>query len=180
VGSGRDGPCSEGHAAVGDGGSVFDDQHPPAAEFGPGPEGDRRCGPDDGRARIDGGEGREQRAHLVRRRGIDLVDEEHVRHPQAGLAGVVAELVSRAQRIGHDDEEVRGHEREVVVAPVPDDDVGLGGCPLEDVGVVDAGVHHHAELDGSLVLLALLDGGVGASISATVLKRCTLIRSRSP
>ena len=48
----------------------------------------------------------------------------------------------------------------VVVAAVPNDDVGLLLGLLEDVGVVDTGVHDHAELNRCLVLLSLLNGRV--------------------
>jgi len=73
---------------------------------------------------------------------------------------VVAQLVAGPQRVGHGDVQVGREEREVVVAAVPDDDVGLGLGAIQDGAVVDAGVHHHALADGLLVLLALLDGRV--------------------
>ena len=64
------------------------------------------------------------------------------------------------QGVDDSDHHVRAHEREVVVATVPDDDVGLLLRGTEDALVVHARVHDHAHLDGRLVLLALLDGGV--------------------
>ena len=77
--------------------------------------------------------------------------------PQVRLAGVVRELVAGAQRVDDDDREVGREEREVVVAAVPEDHVGLRLGAGEDLAVVDAGVDDHPQLDGKLVLLALLD-----------------------
>ena len=71
---------------------------------------------------------------------------------------MIVHLVAGAQRIGHDHEEVRPVEREVVVAAVPDDDVGLLLRLAEDGLVVDAGVEDAAGVEVRLVLLALLDG----------------------
>jgi hypothetical protein len=39
--------------------------------------------------------------------------------------GVVREFVPRSQRVHHRDHQIRGVERKVVVATIPDDDVGL-------------------------------------------------------
>ncbi len=104
---------------------------------------------------------REHALDVLELGGVDLVDDHDVGHAQVGLAGVVGELVARAERIGDGDVEIRLVEREVVVAAVPHDHVRLLLGPGEDVAVVDAGVHDHPELDGRLVLLALLGGRVG-------------------
>ena len=92
---------------------------------------------------------------------VGLVHETIVRHAQVRLAGVVGELVAGAQRVDDHDREVGPQEREVVVAAVPDQDVGLARGQAGDLGVVDAGVDEHAHLDRALVLLALLDRRVG-------------------
>ena len=63
-----------------------------------------------------------------------------------------------AVRVECDDLEVAAVERPVVVAAVPDDDVGLLLGLAQDRLVVDAGHHDGADLDERLVLLALLDG----------------------
>ncbi len=58
--------------------------------------------------------------------------------------------------------EVGAEERGVVVAAVPQDDLGLLLGLAQDALVVDAGVDHEAVVDVGLVLLALLDRGVVA------------------
>ena len=88
---------------------------------------------------------------------VDLVDDDDVGHAEVCLAGVVAKLVARPQWVDDDDQEVGPEERQVVVPAVPDDHVGVLLGAREDLAVVDAGVHDHAELDGAFVLLALLD-----------------------
>ena len=65
------------------------------------------------------------------------------------------------KRIDDHYEQIRPEEREVVVSAVPDHDVGLLLRLLEDLAVVDTGVHDHPQLDGALVLLTLLDRGLG-------------------
>ncbi len=59
--------------------------------------------------------------------------------------------------VGDDDLEVGLVEGEVVVAAVPEDDVGFLLGLAEDGPVVDAGVDDDAVVDVGLVLLALLD-----------------------
>ena len=98
--------------------------------------------------------------------GVDLVDDDHVGHAQVGLAGVVAPLVTGAERVGHDDVEVGAEERQVVVAAIPDDDVGLLLGLAQDGLVVDAGEDDAPRIEVWLVLLALLDGRVVASRSS--------------
>ena len=63
-----------------------------------------------------------------------------------------------AVRIGHDDVQVGLEERQVVVAAVPQNHVGLGlGLP-EDRFVIDPRVDHDASIEMRLVFLALLNG----------------------
>ncbi len=66
-------------------------------------------------------------------------------------------LVPGPQRVDQDDVEVGTHERKVVVAAIPDDDVGFRLGEVEDAGIVDAGEDDVARADVRLVLLALLD-----------------------
>jgi hypothetical protein len=91
---------------------------------------------------------------------VDLVDDHHIGHAQIGLSRVIGQLLSGAEGIDDDDAQSRRVEREVVVAAVPDNHVRLNLRLGEDRAVVDAGVHDHPHLDGSLVLLTLLDGRV--------------------
>jgi hypothetical protein len=114
--------------------------------------------------------------HGIEARRVGLVDHDDIGHPDVDLARVVAQLVAGPQRIGDGDQQIGRVERRVVVASVPDDDVGLA----EDRLVVDTGVHDHAYGDGRLAFLALLEVGSDASMSASVAKRWTRICSRSP
>ena len=71
----------------------------------------------------------------------------------------------RPQRIRHGDEKIGPQEREVVVAAVPDDHVGLRLGRPQDRRVVDAAEHDGAGRDVRLVFLALLDGaGCGVEV----------------
>ena len=74
---------------------------------------------------------------------------------------MVAQLVARPVRVDDDDVDVRLDERRVVVASVPEDDVGLLLRLIEDLRVVDAGKDQISLGDVRLVLLALLDRRVG-------------------
>ena len=82
--------------------------------------------------------------------------------------GMVAALVARPVRVGDDDLEVGTVERQVVVAAVPDDDVGLLLGLGQDRRVVHARVDDGARVDVRLVLLALLDR---ALVAVEVLER---------
>src|SRR5208337_2471606 len=53
---------------------------------------------------------------------------------------------------------IRGVKRSVVIAPVPDDDIGLGFGPLKDQAVVYSRIDHHPLLDQRFVFLALFYG----------------------
>ena len=63
----------------------------------------------------------------------------------------------RPQCIGQGDVQIGPDEREIIVAAIPQDDVGFLLCRAEDVGVIDAGEDEIAECDVRLVFLALLD-----------------------
>ena len=94
-------------------------------------------------------------------RRVRLVDDADVGHAQVGLARVVAELVARPVRVADDEVQVGLDERRVVVAPVPDDHVGLLLRAGEDGAVVDPGEDEVPLGEVRLVLLALLDRAVG-------------------
>ncbi len=93
---------------------------------------------------------------------FDLVDDEQVRDAEIGLAGIVAELVSGAVGIDQGDVEVGLVERGVVVAAIPENDIGLFLGLAEDLLVVDPGIDDETVVDVGFVLLALLDGALVA------------------
>jgi hypothetical protein len=122
---------------------------------------ERRRGADDRRPRIHRADRLEDCLDSFLGRGVDLVHDTRIGHAQIDLAGVVAELVAGSVRIDDDEVQIGMDEGDVVVAPVPDDDVGLLLSPLEDGAVVDPREDEIALGEMGLVLLALLDGGVG-------------------
>jgi hypothetical protein len=71
-------------------------------------------------------------------------------------------------------------EGEVVVAAVPQDQVGLGLGRGDDRRVVDAGEDHVAAGEVRLVFLALLERAAGGVEVGALAKRCTAWRARSP
>src|SRR3989304_1443796 len=77
-------------------------------------------------------------------------------------AGEGGRLVAGPVRVGEDDLEVGPEEGQVVVAAVPEDDVGLALGRAQDALVVDAGEDEVAGRDVRLVLLPPPDGAVGA------------------
>ena len=116
-----------------------------------------------------------------RLRGVDLVDDDDVGHAQVGLARVIATLVAGAERVRDDDMEVRAEEGQVVVAPVPDDDVGLLLGRPQDGLVVHASEDDAPSVDVGLVFLALLDGRALARAGHRALaNRWTRCATRSP
>src|SRR3989441_10400955 len=94
---------------------------------------------------------------VLRRRGVDLVDHDDVRHPDVRLARIVRELVARTQRVRDDDVKVRLDERGVVVPAIPQEDLGLGFGLTQDLLVVDARVDDGPLVDVGLVFLPLFD-----------------------
>ncbi len=74
---------------------------------------------------------------------------------------MVAHLVPRPVGINDDNLEVGTEEGQVVIAAVPDDDVGFLLGLAQDGLIIDAGEDDRATLDVRFVLLTLLDGAVG-------------------
>ena len=151
-----------GHLAVCQRRPVLDREHALAGDLGPVLlDEDGGVGEDDLRLRVYGADRLEHRVDAALLGAVDLVDDAHVRQAQVRLARVVAQLVTRPVRVDDGDVHVRPDERRVVVAAVPDDDVGLLLGGREDRGVVDAGEDEVALGEVRLVLLALLDRAVG-------------------
>jgi hypothetical protein len=92
---------------------------------------------------------------------VDLVDDADICHPQVGLTRVVAELVARPMGVDDHDVQVRADERGVVVAAVPEDDVGFLFGGSQDPLVVDSREDEVALGEMGLVLLPLFDRRVG-------------------
>ena len=109
------------------------------------------------------------------RRRVDLVDHQHVGHARHRFAGVMGGDLPRAQRVGDGDVQVRLHKRKVVVAAVPDDDVGFVLRQPQNLGVVHAREHHVAGCDVRLVLLPLLGG---AACGIEIGRRCEALHAR--
>ncbi len=76
---------------------------------------------------------------------------------EVGFAGVVGRLVTGPVRVGHHDLEVGPVEGQVVVAAIPEDDVGLFLGLGQDRAIVHSGIDDAARHDVGFVLLALLD-----------------------
>jgi hypothetical protein len=135
---------------------VLDDDDPPAVDRR---SDERNVGPrnDDAGARVQLIDRAADRVDGTGFGGIDLVDDHDIGHPQVRLAGVKATLIARSQRVGDNEEEVWPVEREVVVATVPQDDVGLELGLMQDRPVVDTCVHDPPGVEMGLVLLALFD-----------------------
>ena len=101
---------------------------------------DRRVGPDDDGLGIDLLDVVHDHGHVLRRGGVELVDDEDLGPAEVRLAGIVEHLVAGPVRVDDDDLQVGLVEGEVVVAAVPEDDVGFLLGLAEDGLVVDAGV----------------------------------------
>lgn len=153
-------PGAEGHLAVGQGGSVLDDQHALVGDQLRLLDGQGAGGLDNHGAGVDAADVLTQVGQGVGVHGAQLVDDDDVGHAQVGLTGVVGQLVTGAEGVDDDDLEVACIERGVVVAAVPEDDLGFLLGLVEDGLVVDTGVDDVAGGDVGLVLLHLFDGAV--------------------
>ena len=113
-------------------------------------------------------------AYVFGRGGVDLVQHQHVGHARDGFAGMVGGDLPRPQRIGECDVQIGPDEREIVVAAVPDDDLGLGLGGAQDRCVVDAGEDQIPDGDMRLVFLPFLDGAGGR---VEIGKRCEALHA---
>ena len=152
---------TECHAAVGERRAVFDHRDTPARDLAA-LESERRAGQDDSGPRVHGRHVGSDLGDLLGRCGVDLVDDHHIGHADVDLARVEVHLVAGAERVGYGDEQVGLVEREVVVAAVPQDNVGLRLGLAQDGLVVDAGVEDAAGVEVRLVFLSFLDRGLVA------------------
>ena len=145
------------HAAVRDGRAVLDDQDLLALDLVAVLQEEGGIGLDDDGRGVDlflvGQDG----GHAFGRGRVHLVEDDDVGPAEVRLSGVIEHLVARPQRVGHHDLQVGLVEGEVVVAAVPEDDVGFLLGLAQDGLVIHAGVDDDAGHDMGLVLLALLD-----------------------
>src|SRR5207248_1501017 len=93
------------HFAVGEGGTVFDDEHPLAPDRRAVFDVDGRDGVHDGGAGVDRDHVAPYLLDSIKGRGILFVDDYHVGAPDVGLAGVVGQLVAGSEGVYHDDSE---------------------------------------------------------------------------
>jgi hypothetical protein len=91
---------------------------------------------------------------------VYLIDDDDVSTAEVHLSGVVREFVSGAVGIYHHDFEISSVEGRVVIATVPENDVGFLFCLAEDLLVIDACVNDSALLEMRLVLFTLFDGAL--------------------
>src|SRR5271157_3813327 len=110
--------------------------------------------------RVDAGEIVTDGFHGLPRRGVDLVDHQHVGAAKVHLAGVVTQLVADAERVRHYDFQVGAIERRVVIAAVPQDQLCLPLRLPQDRLIVHTGVDYGPLPKVRLVLLPLLDGAL--------------------
>src|SRR6476469_1060377 len=149
--------CTVAHFAVGQGGTVLDHQHALTLDRVAVLHGDG------GNGIYDGGVGVEHidivldHFDCVGGSAVFLVDDDHVSHSHIGLARVILQFVARPERVYDHDLQVRLVEGEVVVAAVPDNNVGLLLGLSQYCSIVYARVDDSAEVYIRLVLLALLN-----------------------
>src|SRR5665647_1219438 len=148
------------HLAVRERGAVLDHKDLLALDELRLVDGDRRGAHDDARRGIDRAHGVELGLDAGAVGGVDLVEHDHVGETDVDLAGVVHQAVAGTMRVGDGDVQVGLVEAEVVVAAVPEDDVGFLLGLAHDGLVVDAGVDHVAGDDVRLVLFHLFDGAL--------------------
>jgi len=149
------------HAAMGNSRPVLDNQHMLSADRGSVVETDRRsCLQDLGRA-VDGAQFRDGCLYVLWRGHIHLVDDQQIGHACCGLAGMMRRDLPRTQGICNDDVQIGADKGKIVIAAVPDDDIGfrLGGA--DDGCIIDAGEHEIAQRDVRLIFLPLLDRAAG-------------------
>ena len=92
--------------------------------------------------------------------GIDLVDHDHIGAPQVDFTGEVSQFMPRTVRVYDYDFQVGRIEGSVVVASIPQDDVGFFLRLAEDLFVVHSRIHHGSFADVRFVLFALLNGAL--------------------
>src|SRR5712691_4618216 len=148
------------HAAMGERWTVFDRENALPANLDAVVRRDRRRGFDEDDVRVHAPDILLHKLDVLGRRRVDLVDHDDVGQADVRLAGIVRELVTWAERIRDDDEQVRAEERRIVVPAVPKEDLRLLLRLAEDLFVVYAGVDDSPLVDVGLVLFAFLDRGL--------------------
>ncbi len=146
------------HVSVGEGRSILHHQDPLAADGSGVRHGDGRGCLYDVGIGVDLLHVPSDDLQVLRPRRVHFIDDDHIRHPQVGLPGVVGQLISRPVGIHQNDVEIRLAEGEVVVPTIPEDDLRLFLGLLQDCPVVHPSVYHNPAVHVGLILLPLLDG----------------------
>ena len=147
---------------MGSGGAVLDHHHLLAFEdrFVVTQEREPGVDADDPGLRIELGGECLFRSDVCGLRAAALGDEDHVGHADLGFGRVIGAAVARSVGVHEDDVHVGLDEGDVVVAAVPENEIGFLLGRSEDGWVVDAGVDDATPLDVGLVLLPFLDGAL--------------------
>ena len=111
---------------MGDGRSILDNQHTSGAHRFGVVQLYQRGAAHQVRARVDPVRGFAHLLHIGVRGRVHFRHQHNVGHAQHGFAGVVAGLMAGPQRVDQHDVQVRPDERKVVVASVPENNVGFG------------------------------------------------------
>ena len=153
-------PRPVGHPAVRDRGDVFHHQHLLALDLFRLRHRHPAGGLDHGRLRVVPANVGAHLLDCLRCGRIHFVDNHHIGPAQVHLSREVGQLVPGPQRVSHYDFQIRAIEGRVVVAAVPEDQVGfLLGLP-QDGFVVGPGIDHRALTQVGLILLLLLNGAL--------------------
>ena len=92
--------------------------------------------------------------------GIYLVNDGDVGQAQIGLPGVIEQFMPRPQGIEEDHVDIGMEERRIVIAPIPDDDLGLLLRPGEDLAIIDPAIDDDTLIHQGFVFLPFFDGDV--------------------
>ncbi len=145
------------HFSVGEGGAVLNHEHAFAAHLGAALHGDGAGCVNDDRVGIERDGGAARKLDLIERCGIDLVEDDDIGVAHVEFARIVANGMVGAQRVHHGNEQVGLIEGQIVVAAIPNDNVGFLFGLAQNGLVVHAGVDHAAGNHMRLILFAFFN-----------------------